>query len=366
MVMRCLEIIHLRNLISVRLNLHPHFNYLLGPNGAGKTSVLEAAHLLARCRSFRGSAIGPVINQEQDAVVVRATLEDGRTLGLSKERSGKTVLHIDQQPVHKLSASAALLPMQLLLPNVSDLVFGPPAERRRYLDWGLFHVKHSYLAALKDFQAASRQRNAVLKSWGEQNSEHLLDIWTNAYCRCAAKVSEYRSQYMEELKPCIEAALQALQVEFVLQVEYRNGWGEKPLEKLLGESLAKDVKLGTTQAGPHRAEVSLIVPSGSARTTLSRGQGKLIATALILAQARLLHRQTQRRSLFLIDELGAEMDGVQLSRMLALLDSETCQVIATSTQPPGPEFKTAGDGGEMKLFHVEQGRVQAAVKNEEL
>ena len=364
--MRCLEISNLRNLISVRLNLHPHFNYLLGPNGAGKTSVLEGAHLLARSRSFRGQAIGSVITHNQDAVLVRGTLDTGRTLGLSRERTGKTVLHVDQQLVRKRSVSAALLPVQVLLPNISDLVFGSPGERRRYLDWGLFHVKHSYLTALRDFQAAYRQRNAVLKSWGTPDCERQLDLWTDAYCRCAARVHEYRSEYVADLKPFVDAVMEELQVGFDLQLEYRSGWGDTDLQKLLEESLVKDVKSGSTQAGPHRAELSLEAAGNAARTTLSRGQGKLVATALVLAQARLLQRQTQRRSLFLVDELGAEMDPVHLSRMLALLNSDSCQVIATSTQSLGPEFKTMREGKDLKLFHVQQGCVDVAAQSEDL
>ncbi len=364
--MRCLEVSHLRNLSSVRLNLHPHFNYLIGPNGAGKTSVLEAAYLLARSRSFRGQAIAPIIAHGEDGLVVRAILEDGRTLGLSKTRTGNTALHIDEQPVRKLSASAALLPVQLLLPNVSDLVFGPPSERRRYLDWGLFHVKQTYLNTLRDFQAAYKQRNAVLKSWGGPDSEQLLDVWTDAYSRHAAAVDEFRAQYVAELLPHVSAALERLSVDFEVRLSYRNGWGEQPLEKLLGENLAKDVKLGTTQVGPHRADLSLDVLGGPARMTLSRGQGKLLAMALILAQARLLQALSERRSLFLIDEVGAEMDSVYLARMLALLSVETCQVIATSTRPPSQEFGAAFNEQELTLFHVEQGRVDAGAATEEL
>ena len=363
--MRRLEISHLRNLVSVRLNLHPHFNYLIGPNGAGKTSILEAVHLLARSRSFRGQAIAPVIAHGQDGLLVRATMENGHTLGLAKTRMGATTLHIDEQPVRKLSAGASLLPVQVLLPNVSDLVFGPPSERRRYLDWGLFHVKQSYLGALRDFQAAYRQRNAALRSWGEQNSEQLLEVWTDAYARRAAAVDEFRSQYLAELRPYVDAALVQLEVDFELRLGYRNGWGEQPLEKLLGETLAKDVKLGATQAGPQRADLSLDVVGGPARMTLSRGQGKLLSMALILAQARLLQAQSERRSLFLIDEVGAEMDGVYLTKMLALLSADICQVIATSTRPPSQEFGAAFDGRELMLFHVEQGSVEAGEATKE-
>lgn len=357
--MRRLEIDHLRNLTAARLQLGPHFNCLVGPNGAGKTSVLEAAYLLTRGRSFRGHAVGSVIADGQDGLVVRAELDAGRSLGIARPRRGKTVLHIDQQPTRRLSEAAALLPLHLLLPNVSELVFGAPGERRRYLDGGLFHVEPAYLMALKDFQAANRQRNALLRTWGSQGSEQLLDVWTEAFCRHAERVHVFRTNYVEELKPWVAAILEELEVPFEVELGYQNGWGDESLDKLLGDSLAKDVKSGTTNAGPHRAELSLDISGASARNKLSRGQGKLVATALILAQARLLQAQAQRRSLFLIDELGAEMDSAHLARLVAVLDSATCQVIATSTRLPGEEFEKLASDGSLALFHVEQGQVRS-------
>ncbi len=357
MVIRCLEIQNLRNLTSVRLELDARFNYFVGANGAGKTSILEAVHLLARGRSFRDQSTAPIIAEGQDGLVVRALLEDGSTLGLARKRTGKTRLRIDQQPVRKLSASASLLPLQLLLPNLSDLVFGSPIERRRYLDWGLFHVKPSYIGALRDLQAANRQRNAILRSWDGPHAHELLEVWTDAFCRHAAMVDEYRSEYAKELLPFIERALEELCVGFEVKTEYRNGWGEENLAKMLRETLAKDVKSGTTGLGPHRADLLLKLQSGSVRAKLSRGQGKLVATALILAQARLLQAQRQRKSLFLVDELGAEMDGEYLARMLRLLNADGFQVIATSTQPLGQQSEASLSEQNLTLFHVKQGEV---------
>ncbi len=213
--------------------------------------------------------------------------------------------------------------------------------------------------ALKDFQGANRQRNALLRAWRDRGSEQQMDVWTEAFCRHAERVDGFRTEYVEELRPWVAALLEELAVPFEVDLGYRNGWGEESLDKLLGAALAKDVKSGTTSVGPHRAELSLGIAGTAARNKLSRGQGKLVATALIVAQARLLQAQTQRRSLFLIDELGAEMDRAHLARLVAVLDSATCQVIATSTRLPGEEFgKLASDVG-LTLFHVEQGQVRS-------
>ena len=359
MVIRDLEISRFRNLTSVTLNLNPQFNYLCGPNGAGKTSVLEAVHVLARGRSFRGRQIAPVIQAGERDLLVRATLENGQVLALSRDRGGKTQLHVNRATTRRLSDAAAQLPVRLILPNVSEIVFGGPGERRQCLDWGVFHVEPAFLPALRDYLSAVRHRNAVLKSWGATDSRSALNTWTDAVCRQAQAVHEYRSAYVGDLIPHFKTALAGLEADVPLELTYKNGWGGENLAKILGETLENDVKSGSTGVGPHRADLSLKTPDGDAGTTLSRGQGKLVATALVLAQAQLLQARVGQRSVFLIDDLGAELDSAHGSRMLALLRSSGCQVISTSTRPPGGEFDALFTGESLKMFHVEQGQITA-------
>ena len=360
MVIHDLEISRLRNLTSATLNLNPQFNYLSGPNGAGKTSVLEAVYLLARGRPFRGRRVAPLIQHGEPNLLVRATLDGGRTLALLRDRAGKVQFHVDRAVASRLSDAAALLPVQALLPDIGEIVFGGPKERRQCLDWGMFHVKPSFLQALRDYLAAVKQRNAVLKSWGTAGSSTTLGTWTDAVCSLAQTVHEFRSAYVADLIPHFEAALGELEADISIELAYKRGWGADDLAKILGESLDNDVKSGSTSAGPHRADLSLKVADRDAGTTLSRGQGKLVATGLILAQARLLQASTGQRSVFLIDDLGAELDSVHGVRMLALLRSSGCQVIATSTRSPGDEFDGLYAGESMRMFHVEQGAVLAA------
>ena len=360
MIIRELEVARFRNLNSVTLCLNQQFNYLYGDNGAGKTALLEAVHMLARGRSFRGRRIAPVIQHDARSLLVRAELEGGHSLGISRDRSGKTELHVDRVEARRLSDAAALLPIQSILPDVGQLIFGGPGDRRQCLDWGMFHVKQGYLSAHRAYLAAVRQRNAVLKSWGDTDSGQVIGVWTEAVCREAEAVDGYRQDYVAELAPHLQTALAALEAGVAIEMAYKNGWGDDELVKILGESLRNDVKSGSTGAGPHRADLSLTITGRDAGSTLSRGQGKLVAIALILAQAQLLKDCTGQRTVFLIDDLGAELDGVHGSRLLTLLRASGCQVISTSTRPPGEEFGVLYGRGNIKMFHVKQGRITVA------
>ena len=63
-----LDIRHLRRFDQVQLSPTPGLNVLVGDNGAGKTSVLEALHLMAYGRSFRGRVRDGLVGQGAEAV----------------------------------------------------------------------------------------------------------------------------------------------------------------------------------------------------------------------------------------------------------------------------------------------------------
>ena len=89
-----------------------------------------------------------------------------------------------------------------------------------------------------------------------------------------------------------------------------------------------------------------------AASTLSRGQGKALASALVLGQAQQLDG-LGRPSLFLIDDVGAELDDAHSQRFYGRLGAMGSQVIATSANPAASAMLQADAGG--RVFHVKHG-----------
>ena len=134
-----LHVEKLRNLQNVDMSLSAGLNYFYGLNGAGKTALLEAVHLLFRGRSFRTHRGSNLISHGLDGLLVRGSLQiEDRTssIGLRKERSGPSQLRRDGEKINRVSDIARLLPIQTILPNSSELIFGAPANRRSFVDWG--------------------------------------------------------------------------------------------------------------------------------------------------------------------------------------------------------------------------------------
>lgn len=356
MIVERLDIENVRNIASGHLQFDPGINVLAGANGAGKTAVLEALHLLFRGRSFRTSRTESIVRHGEERLAVgvgcRHTEQGQLRLSYVRERS-RAEWRRDGLALRQSSAAAQLLPIQVLLPDVAELVFGGPGERRRWLDWGAFHVKHDHAPMLRDYQRILRHRNALLRT-GDLAT---LPAWTAQLADAGEAVARTRRDYLRRIQDAALAAIELLSPGLSPSLDLHAGWQGDSLAEALGREWDRDVKSGVTNAGPHRADVGIHCGSAEAIQVLSRGQGKVVASALRLAQAEDL-AASGKRTLFLIDDVGAELDRDHNERFYALLDGMGGQIVATSTKTDAGGMLEGPRKG--RLFHVKQGTFEAA------
>jgi DNA replication and repair protein RecF len=242
-----------------------------------------------------------------------------------------------------------LLPVHVIDPRLHQLIEAGPSERRRYIDAGVFHVEHRFLADWRHYRRVLGQRNAALKR-GVSPTE--LDLWTEPFLAAAAAVDAARAADTGELAKIAADAGKAL-VGHDVRLQYRPGWRRGvSLAEALDEHLDRDRAIGFTQVGPHRADLKLEFDSGGIRETASRGQQKLVAAALVIAQVRLFEQRTGQRSTVLVDDASAELDLDAQARLKSALDALNSQQILT-----GLSVEALQPDAGFPVFHVEQGRV---------
>ncbi|HEY4356322.1 MAG TPA: DNA replication and repair protein RecF, partial [Acidobacteriaceae bacterium] len=171
-----LRIQGLRCLTEAELNLGPSLNVLVGANGAGKTSVLEAMFLLSHARSFRSGARNALMQRECSQLSIYAELEQrGRTSHLGLGRRARWEARLDGEVVTlgKMVGECAVVCFE---PGSHALIAGSAEERRRYMDWGVFHVEQQFLPAWGRYQRALKQRNALLRS-AQRDDKALFEPW---------------------------------------------------------------------------------------------------------------------------------------------------------------------------------------------
>ncbi len=340
---RCLE--------SVEIELDPHFNLICGQNASGKTSLLEAIAYLGRGRSFRGAATEELVRHGQQEFVLFGRIDNGHrqvTVGVSNSRKGLEI-HIDGDRAPGAAQLAEILPLQVLDPDIHNLVAAGPEGRRRYLDWIAFHVEPGYLEQWRRFRRALKQRNAALKDAAGKDA---LAGWDKEFAEAAIAVHEARLRVLEIAGPALEDVGERL-LGAAVDAGYQQGWAaDTPLAEALAAGVSRDRLLGSTQSGPHRADLSLQYDERRARRLVSRGQQKLLASALILAAAEVVQAHLERPLLLLLDDPAAELDSASLGRLMDGVAALGCQVLATALQAEAVSFPEPP-----KVFHVEHGHI---------
>ncbi|HEY1771923.1 MAG TPA: DNA replication/repair protein RecF [Gammaproteobacteria bacterium] len=341
---------------ALELDLDPRANLILGDNASGKTSLLEAIFFLSRSRSFRTSKADTLVRQGGEGFLLSALIKDSSgtvALGLAR-RDGTLAARVGGAPAQTLAELTERLPVQLFDSGAHQLIEGGPRHRRQLLDWGVFHVEQGFLPSWRRYQRALKQRNTALR---QKAPEALIKTFEPELATAGMALDSYRRDYLAQLEPVATAWARRLLGPLDLGMRYLRGWGEgKSLEEALAANRAFDREQGLTRSGPHRAEMAIEIGGTSAQQQVSRGQQKVLAGALLLAQAVYLKRTTGRQCLLLLDDLAAELDRSHLGRFLELVrDSET-QVFLT-----GVEKDRLPAWPDASLFHVEHGKIAKLV-----
>jgi DNA replication and repair protein RecF len=249
------------------------------------------------------------------------------------------------------AALAEALPLQVIDPEVHNLIAGGPELRRRFLDWVAFHVEHDHLMIWRRFRRALKQRNAALKA---KSSEATIRSWNAEFLDLAAKLDDSRRRVLVLTMDSLQEHGYRL-LETDLAFEYQQGWSrDKSLDSALDSGIARDLQMGSTQSGPHRADIKVSYDERQARKLVSRGQQKLLASSMILAATETAQAALEKPLLLLLDDPAAELDTESMGRLMAAVSALGCQVVATSLEPEALVFPE-----EPVMFHVEQGAVTA-------
>lgn len=349
-----LRIHNFRCISAAQLAPAPGLNLVTGDNASGKSSLLEAIYFLGRAQSFRGTPSDRLIRSGERELTVfgRQCTGAGADLPLGVQRSERqSRIRIGTRENASIVELVSQFPVQVIDPGLQQLLEEGPEQRRRYLDWGVFHVEQAFYPAWLRYQRALRQRNRALRA---QAPDAQVIAWDAELAQHGECLHLARLRYLTTLRPVLDALMSTLFGATTVTLEYQAGWaGPGSLREALAAALAGDREQGYTHVGPHRADLRVRLQGQLARRRASRGEQKLISAGLLLAQAELLRQQCQRQPVLLIDDLAAELDARSRSRLFAAIQAQGAQAFLSFLEPGQiPEKQAAG-----AMFHVEHGRV---------
>ena len=331
----------------------PAINLISGANASGKTSTIEAIYLLARGVSFRERRLRSIIRDGQQGLrVLGVAIDQGPELVIDVTKTkDQTKVKVNGHPVSKLSVLAKSLPVQLVAPTLQYLFEKEAVYRRRLIDWGLFHVEPTFQELSERYKRVLLQRNRALR-----NNDESYTAWNPELNLLCTKITELRTDYTRCLFSRFSQLLENLRFGDDVEIIWKRGWN-KDLEFLdvLDKNKASDLARGFTQAGPHRADFNILLDKQPLNLRGSRGEQKLLAICLIIAQNMVISEKIGHAPILLFDDLAAELDVNYRKKVFALFSMlKGCQVFITSL-----DEQLYSDLPVSGMFHVEHGVLSA-------
>jgi len=350
----------IRNLLPAKLEFSSTLNLFWGKNGAGKTSFLEAVHLLATGKSFRANAVQEYLSFNEESCLLSGIINTFNTnlpsvrLGIERFRDGTHTLRIAEEKCGSLAEFARVLAVQFMSGDSYRLFDELPVRRRRFMDWGMFHVEHSFFSHWQRYHSALKQRNRALKTFGKRVSE--VKAWDEILIESGESLHESRKRFISRFFSIFEQRLPDFLNIGTPSIQYRKGWAKgEGLGKALEASLFRDQALGYTTVGPHRADFEILLDEQPVKAILSRGQKKLLIAALYLVRAQWFSEEKGQRCVMLVDDLSAELDTETSDALFqGLIDLGGQAFIAVVEGTP---LLDRLRGGPYPMFHVEHGRI---------
>jgi len=357
--LRRLQLKNHRNYAQLDLSPGAGVNVFIGANGQGKTNLLEAVAMLALSSSPRARRESELVGPVGPGSRIEAAIEDGaltRELAIALDVEGertKRTIEVDGARRRAFDLPGNFR-VTLFWPDDLGLVKAGPELRRRFLNQMLVQVEPGHARALAALRRILEQRNSLLKRIaGGEGGEDTLQAWDQELVKVATEIVDARAKAVSQLEPVAARCHRQIAVGERLEIRYLGP--PENLAQAVQNSLAEDLRRGTTSIGPHRDDLLVLLDGQDARSFASQGQQRTAVVSLKLAEAALIEARTGERPVLLLDDVLSELDG---ERRAALLNEVAGggQVIITSVEagPFPPELIARA-----MVWTVEEGRIQA-------
>jgi DNA replication and repair protein RecF len=344
-------------------------NLLYGANAAGKTNVLEAVFLCALGRSHRtsrdiemighglsGAYVGLEIETNTGGRVIEIKLRQGDDV--NKVPKDKKQIFIDRQRADKAGDLMGVLNVVMFSPEDLALVKASPDVRRRFMDMELCQLRPAYYRKAAMYNAALRQRNALIKeAFADPIDPDVLDMWNVQLARTGAEVMRSRQEFMDDVSTIaydmhrrLTGGREQLFTFYEPNIPFEGKDAEYAIYDALDASREEDIRRGFTTRGPHRDDIGIKLGDTDVKVYGSQGQQRTAALSLKLSELALIREVVGESPVLLLDDVLSELDE---DRQKALMEyALDCQCLLTAT---GVESAVTRRGAA--VFEVSGGKI---------
>lgn len=372
MKLQNLTLENFRNHKSTSFDCSQGVNVFLGDNGEGKTNILEGISYLCLSKSFYAANDSIVMNVERNDFHVKGNfLSDADIkyyvlISYFSDQKKKEVT-VNKSKIEKASALIGQFPIVILAPEQNMITLGPPADRRRFVDFIIAQSSRAYLENLLDYRKILKHRNIILSEIRSKKTTNkdLLEPWNTSLLQTGTTIMLSRKKFTDEFKSVIKHAYRQLAGESEkpdmfyepsVKMDGENiDYLKNKFNSMIEKNLQEDLQTGFTSVGPHRDEFVFTVNNLQARSHASQGQHKTLLVALKIAEFFYLKERCSETPILLMDDVLSELDMNRSQRLLEET-SKLGQIFITSTDERAlkwlPVTKT-----ESRKIYINKGKI---------
>lgn len=360
-----IRIINFRNYLSLGLELNKNMNIFIGKNGQGKTNFLESIYLCITGKSFKTNSDREMINLDKEEAYVGAYANIGpyeRLVEVKLERNNPKTIRINKNIVQDGEYNSGLN-VVVFTPEDLELVKDGPSKRRKFLDTEISQLRPLYEHNLSRYNRILYQRNNILKSnKSYEDKKELLELFNIQLVEAGAYLIYERVLYIEEISKIarrihgeITLGKEILDISYEPSFKLGDTINEIKLNymKALEESLDTDLRNMSTNRGPHRDDMKLVLNDRDLRVYGSQGQQRTAVLSIKLSEVELIRMERGYYPILLLDDVFSELDKDR--RNYLVKSFKDVQTLITITDTFNSEEMREVD---KSIFYVENGTLK--------
>lgn len=302
-------------------------NLLIGANGIGKTSLLESVYLMAHGRSFRQARDPFLVRRGEERFLIQGQWHRFGPMSLSVAgRRGKTSIRLQGCDVQRRKDVSESFPVLVEAPQGRKLIDGAPNERRRWLDALVMTCNPAMRSHYERYLRAVMQRSRLLR---RKILSDEMDAWERQIVHHGLPIVAAREKTIAELNNCLADEIFLTEQPLSIAVN-KTEYTEQAWLDRLNSGRANDMKAGGLRYGPHCDVLNFHFQQREIRNAGSRGQQKLAAIALKMAECALWSHHRRLVPVLLLDDCLEALDTERQERVLKRLQDSSAQVLMTA------------------------------------
>ena len=366
MILKKIELINFRNYKHLRTRFYKGINIIYGDNAQGKTNLLESIYVLGITKSHRSFIDNSLIRNNEKRAIINGSINKGSLdidLSVTIENNNK-ILKIDNSYIKKVSDYISNMNIIIFYPDDLELLKGSPQGRRKYFNLELSQLYSNYFIILNDYNKLLKMRNEYLKKANiNQNIDmNYFEILTNYLIDKAIILMKMRFKYIEKVNAYCEKiyqdimGLNGFNLRYVpsLNIDLKDDDKAKNyLRKFYQDHLNYDIKMCSTNFGPHKDDFEFLLGESNLKAYGSQGQQRLAILCLKLSEIEIFKKYKESTPILLLDDVFSELSDDKKNNLLKYI-SKNIQTIITTTDLNNLDEKLIK---KAKLFQVLDGKL---------